>query len=175
MPRSERGYGDPMRPVDVPELPYAGRLFIWRCPTVFDGVLDAADHQKLQEAAISQVVCLLEDDELQRYGESLAMRRAATEAAGMGFHSVPIEDFAAPTPAQTMRLTEWLVERLEAGQTVLVHCMAGLGRAGTIAGCLLVHTGMKPADAISLVRWIRPGAIQSAAQESRIRSVAEAT
>ncbi len=39
-------------------------------------------------------------------------------------------------------------------------------RAGTSAACMLVETGLSPRDAITLVRWIRLGAIQSAEQEA---------
>ncbi len=114
---------------------------------------------------MSAVVCLLEDDELERYGESLAMRRGAAEAAGMVFISAEVEDFSIPTPDQFTALYTAIDNFLDSGEVVLVHCMAGLGRAGTVAAGMLIGRGMSASDAIALVRWVRPGAIQSQAQE----------
>jgi ADP-ribosyl-[dinitrogen reductase] hydrolase len=49
-----------------------------------------------------------------------------------------------------------------------VHCRGGLGRAGTVAARLLAELGMAPADAISRVRAVRPGAIQTQAQREYV-------
>jgi ADP-ribosyl-[dinitrogen reductase] hydrolase len=54
------------------------------------------------------------------------------------------------------------------GGRVLVHCRGGLGRAGTVAACLLVELGVAPQDAIRRVRAARPNAIETAAQERYI-------
>jgi hypothetical protein len=51
------------------------------------------------------------------------------------------------------------------GNRVLVHCRGGLGRAGTVAACLLVELGVAPQDAVLRVRAARPHAIETAAQE----------
>ena len=48
---------------------------------------------------------------------------------------------------------------------MVVHCLAGLGRSGTVAARLLIELGHDPDEAIRRVRLARPGAIQSAAQE----------
>jgi ADP-ribosyl-[dinitrogen reductase] hydrolase len=56
---------------------------------------------------------------------------------------------------------EGLRARLRAGFNVLVHCMGGLGRAGTIASRLLVELGWEPGEAIAQVREVRPGAIET--------------
>ena len=55
-------------------------------------------------------------------------------------------------------------------QNVLVHCRGGLGRAGTIAARLLIELGWSPADAISQVRAVRPGAIENERQEKYIKN-----
>lgn len=68
-----------------------------------------------------------------------------------------------PSAAQT------LCQALSAGDNVLVHCRGGLGRAGTVAGCLLIEMGLSQEDAIERVRQARPGAIETAAQEQYVR------
>jgi len=57
------------------------------------------------------------------------------------------------------------IARLRAGERVLVHCRGGLGRAGTVAACLLVECDQPPAAAIRAVRAARPGAIETLAQQ----------
>lgn len=52
----------------------------------------------------------------------------------------------------------------------MVHCKGGLGRAGTIAARLLVELGTDPSDAISKVRGVRTGAIETSAQERYVLS-----
>ena len=62
---------------------------------------------------------------------------------------------------------------LARGGRVLLHCMAGRGRSGTIAARLLVESGaMAAPEAIGAVRAVRPGAIETAQQ---VRHVLETT
>ena len=60
---------------------------------------------------------------------------------------------------------------LRNGRDVLVHCRGGLGRAGTIAARLLIEFGMEPTIAISCVRAVRPGAIETREQEKYILGI----
>ena len=51
----------------------------------------------------------------------------------------------------------------------MVHCAAGMGRAGTILACYLVkYQNLTAKDAIKKVREERPGSIQSETQELAI-------
>jgi ADP-ribosyl-[dinitrogen reductase] hydrolase len=59
-------------------------------------------------------------------------------------------------------------EALERGEHVVLHCLAGLGRTGTIAARLLVEFGMEPEAAILRVRDARPGSIQTRKQEKYV-------
>lgn len=161
-----------MKPVAVPELPQEGTLLIWRAPRLVGAGFHPDDLERLRDRSVSVVVCLLEDDELERYGESLAMRQAAAAAAGMESTSLPVEDFHVPTHDQFTALYTAIDNHLGRGEAVLVHCMAGLGRAGTVAAGMLIGQGMSAPDAITLVRWVRPGAIQSQAQEDFLASLA---
>ncbi len=62
-----------------------------------------------------------------------------------------------------------LIGLLSVKQSVVVHCLGGLGRSGTIAARLLVELGIDPDDAINRVRQSRPGAIETKAQEQYVR------
>ena len=61
-----------------------------------------------------------------------------------------------------------LLPVLRDGFDVLVHCKGGLGRAGTMAGDLLVQLGVDAERAVELVREARPGAIENQEQEYRV-------
>jgi atypical dual specificity phosphatase len=51
----------------------------------------------------------------------------------------------------------------------MVHCAAGMGRAGTILACYLVkYQKYSGKDAIKKIRTERPGSIQSETQELAI-------
>jgi protein-tyrosine phosphatase len=68
----------------------------------------------------------------------------------------PIHDLNAPTVERTLALLDDLDTRLQRGEHLLMHCAAGIGRAGTLAACLLVRLGTPVDDALALVRASRP-------------------
>ena len=53
-----------------------------------------------------------------------------------------IQDHSIPTaPEQMIRIIDFVERALELGRHVYVHCRAGIGRTGTVIGCLLVEHG----------------------------------
>ncbi len=50
-----------------------------------------------------------------------------------------------------MPFLQMVVERLEAGEGVVMHCAFGQGRAGTMAVCLLMMLGATPDEALRTV------------------------
>ncbi len=82
---------------------------------------------------------------------------------------VPTEDLSAPDMEQIDEAVEFIHERLQNNEPVMVHCAAGIGRTGTILACYLVKYNKSSAkDAIEKVRKERPGSIQSESQEIAI-------
>ncbi|KAI5481529.1 ATP dependent DNA ligase [Pseudohyphozyma bogoriensis] len=92
---------------------------------------------------------------------------------------LPVVDFTAPSNEQLdifMRLAND-----SASTPLLVHCAGGKGRAGTfIAAYLLAYGFSRPrntwhypafgaSEAISILRTIRPGSIESVSQEERVK------
>ena len=64
---------------------------------------------------------------------------------------------------------DFIHQRLENNEPVMVHCLAGLGRTGTILACYLVkYEKMSGDDAITKIRKERSGSIQSYSQEEII-------
>ena len=75
------------------------------------------------------------------------------------------------TRALCQEILRWAGE----GHKLLIHCIGGWGRSGTIAAALLVHEGHSPGEAITLVRRARsPRCIESVSQERFVAEYAAA-
>ena len=68
----------------------------------------------------------------------------------------PIPDLHAPSLEAIRPLLADLQRRLSAGERLLLHCGAGIGRAGTVATCLLMLMGVARDDALQTVAAHRP-------------------
>jgi len=125
------------------------------------------DLESIRDWGACDIVSLVEVDEMIQLGvEELP---AMVSALGLRWHHLPIADQSTP---DALFEIEWrsrlpgLVSVLRLGGGVLVHCKGGLGRAGTIAARLLLACAEMPASqAIAMVRAVRPGAIETLAQE----------
>jgi protein-tyrosine phosphatase len=124
----------------------------------------AKDLARLRDAYGTQVlVTLLESFEMER--ASIPKLRQSARRAGMRSLWFPIADVSTPHfPDDPIPLVRDIVGHLTAGDTVVVHCMGGLGRSGTIAACVLAARGLEPGRAVEVVRAARPGALETAAQ-----------
>jgi hypothetical protein len=130
----------------------------------------AADMRRLRAIYSAEtLVTLLEQgqfavDEFALLGiEGLA---EATEAARIEHLWLPIREGAAPASLDAMfALVKRILESVREGENVVIHCRSGLGRSGMVAACCLVALGASVAEAVEVVRRVRPGAIETRAQE----------
>ena len=127
-----------------------------------------ADIKAIVQWGASDLVSLIEPHEFTELRVQSLPDQA--RAAGLHWYGLPIVDGCAP---DDHFLEAWatlgpsLARGLVTGRRVVVHCKGGLGRAGTVACMLLIGSGavQTAEDAISLVRSVRPGAIETLEQE----------
>ena len=139
-----------------------GRLGLVHSPGSQEATRDQ-DLDSLAAQGVNHIICLQEAFELQHYSppETMNERRTAVERRGISFTHSPIVDRSAAGMAQASELVSLIDAQLRQQQTVIVHCWAGLGRAGTLAACFLTAHSMTASSAITEVRATRPGAIES--------------
>lgn len=130
-----------------------------------------ADLASLQSAGVSRLVLLVEDHELERWGDPAIARHAAE--VGIAVDRWPLPDGRAPASASEMRS---ILAAIAAGREisdVAVACMGGVGRSGTVAACALVAAGWEAEAAIAEARRVRhPTAVETPEQEAFVRAFA---
>jgi ADP-ribosyl-[dinitrogen reductase] hydrolase len=129
----------------------------------------AADIGAIEQWGAAAVVTLVEDQELAALkvsgiGDEVRKRRMAWLHLPIRDVCVQGQDFE----RQWLTAGESLRALLRSGFDIVVHCKGGLGRAGTVAARLLVELGTAPEAAMELVREVRPGAIETLAQEEQV-------
>lgn len=99
-----------------------------------------ADLDHLRAMGVTDIVCLVPEDELRRC--AVPNYQAEVLRRQMGWTSGPFADAGVPSdlPA-TVRFAADLADRINGGARVVVHCRGGLGRAGLVGACTLLAIG----------------------------------
>lgn len=151
---------------DLLPLPSGGRLLLSAHPAAWPGLTPVQVVEFYQAEGMRSVVCLLTAQELSELG--LDHWPALCQAHDLAFWHVPIEDQQAPDADFEL----WwqahhhdLLDSLGQGHGVALHCWGGLGRTGTVAARLLMaHAHNDAENAITWVRQIRPGSVETLVQ-----------
>jgi ADP-ribosyl-[dinitrogen reductase] hydrolase len=134
--------------MDASPLAAPAALPLSNCYWVLPGQLLAGEHpggstaaatrvrlRRLLEAGVSCFIDLTDPEELAPYDAELPL--------GVDYFRKPIPDHGIPLqPGHMAELLDCLREALRSGRVVYLHCRAGIGRTGTVAGCLLVESGL---------------------------------
>ena len=172
---SKNSENSPLHIAEVRLEQGGGSLGLTLCPGKKDSARSwnrdlSTDLQAIRAWGATTVVTLIEDHEFRLLRiESLADE---VRAMGMNWLHLPIVDVNIPDRRfEDAWLSDGpkLHDRLDAGEKILIHCRGGLGRAGLVAGRILVERGCSAAKAIAQIRSVRPHAIQTSEQEQYVQ------
>jgi len=133
----------------------------------------ATDITVIKNWGAHTLISLIENHEFERL--DVTGLGEAAEAHGLTWRHWPIRDGDVPDKrfdrcwATTI---DTIASDLQAGRSIVLHCMGGLGRTGTVAALLLRHFGLPAREAVDRLRTARPGAIET---ESQLNYVLSAT
>lgn len=98
---------------------------------------------------IDKIVCLLENWEQLELG--LGDEAKLCEKNSIEYVSFPIPDRGLPRTDLALAIAEELHTEICAGKHVAIHCRAGIGRTGIIAGAVLLKSGKTAKEAFDLI------------------------
>jgi protein tyrosine phosphatase (PTP) superfamily phosphohydrolase (DUF442 family) len=94
----------------------------------------------LKSMGIGTVVSLIERDEIREL--HLSDEKQLCEEYGITFIHFPIPDRGVPKSVEALKaMVESLSAKVTAGEAIVIHCRAGIGRTGLIAACVMLHLG----------------------------------
>lgn len=120
----------------------------------------AADLAELAEKGIGAIVSLTETP----------LDEREIRAFGMTYAHVGIVDMTAPSERQMLMALDAIDGAQAGGRAVLVHCLAGQGRTGTILAAWLIRRGATADEAVAEIRSICDGAVENDRQLACLRS-----
>lgn len=107
--------------------------------------------EEIARCGIGRVVCLTSDEEIKKKSPAYA----AALQAGVAWQQTafPIPDYGVPAdPAAFWAHTAAVAEALKAGERILLHCGAGIGRTGMYAVAVARQLGLPLTTAFQVVR-----------------------
>jgi protein-tyrosine phosphatase len=138
-----------LRPVHLPQ-DVPGTLWLGSMPGRFEPWSDF--EAQVQHARLGLVVCLTPRTEV---AELSPHYHAAVVQGSAPFRwlNLPVPNFGVPKDRTAFRQeVGGIAAALRAGDSVLLHCAAGMGRTGSAAACVLKALGLPAEEALRRVR-----------------------
>lgn len=123
---------------------------------------------------IDEIVSLLEPEEAAEVGLSDYPQRVLDY--GIAYQGHPIPDQHAPPESfeEFDEFIQGIVDSLEEGRNIAVHCSWGIGRGATIVAAVLIKSGSNADDAIKWVQQQRKrGSLRRRDQQEYLRGYAD--
>jgi ADP-ribosylglycohydrolase len=116
------------------------RILAGEYPGTPDPAATASRLELLLRAGVDSFIDLTESGELSPY-EVVLRTVLGRSAEAVHYRRIPVRDLDVPGPATMREILDTIESEHAQGRTVYVHCWGGVGRTGTVVGCLLVRRG----------------------------------
>lgn len=146
-------------PFDVLKLKNGAAFIFTPCPGT-KGVDLTTSLANLKSAGANAVISLLPNDEIERLAVTTLGEQVTQH--NMTWYQLPIEDDQAPEQPFFIafeNVKNELLARIQAQQTLTIHCRGGTGRTGLVAAILLLELGYCWQHVHSSIQHIRPKAL----------------
>lgn len=131
----------------------------------------ADDLAAMRTRGVVRLILLVEDHELESWGDPAIVELGSR--AGVEVLRHPMADGSPPASVEAMDRILDQIDQARANGDVVVACMGGVGRTGTVAACALVRGGRTAYQAIEAIRTLRhPTAVETEAQEEFVNRYA---
>lgn len=138
-----------MRPISIDDC-CEGELWLGSMPGRFERWTEFA--AQARQRRLRLVVCLAPPEEVASLSPGY-WQAIAEGSVDFRWLNLPMQNYGLPRDLHAFRDgIEQAAAALKAGETVMMHCAAGIGRTGTAAACLLKHLGLPTEEALQRVR-----------------------
>jgi hypothetical protein len=128
-----------------------GQVLAGEYPRTYDEAGSTERLHALLASGLRSFVDLTEATEgLQPYEQLLASLAREMEL-DVCYTRLAVRDVSIPTVEVMRTILSHIETELAAGRLVYVHCLGGVGRTGTVVGCLLIEGGATGEEALAVV------------------------
>ncbi|MCP4694117.1 MAG: protein phosphatase [Desulfobacterales bacterium] len=145
----------------LPPVPFPRAYWVAPCKLLageYPGAMDPAEARRklrrLLDSGIRRVINLMEPHERDFQGRLFApyeeefIRLARERRVTATCVRRPIPDMSAPSPSVMTAILDAIDDAMAKHTPVYVHCLAGLGRTGSVVGCHLMRRGLAEKETV---------------------------
>jgi hypothetical protein len=160
IPAIARGVLD--TPGDIRPRPHAncywlipGEVLAGEHPSSTASAVSAARIDAILDAGMRQFVDLTAEAEDREPYAPILLARAVSRDLRVAHRRFAIVDFGVPTAALMRSTLDAIYGAIDAREAVYLHCWGGVGRTGTVVGCLLREQGCTAREALDILerKW----------------------